>query len=54
MKCPKCEQELIWGGDNDYEDYGSEGDGIVSNNTCFNEECDVESVIIYKEYSGNN
>lgn len=53
MKCPKCEQELICGGDNDYEDYGREGDGIVSNNTCFNEECDVESVIIYTEHSGN-
>ena len=47
MKCPKCSKELIWGGDNDYEDYGVEGDGIVSNNSCLNEECDVETVIIY-------
>ncbi len=49
MKCPKCSKELIWGGDNDYEDYGVEGDGIVSNNGCPNEECDVETVIIYTE-----
>ena len=47
MKCPKCSTELIWGGDNDYEDYDAEGDGIVSNNGCPNEECDVETVIIY-------
>ena len=33
MKCPKCEQELIWGGGHDYEDYGEQGEGIVSNNT---------------------
>ena len=42
-----CSKELIWGGDNDYEDYGDEGDGIVSNSTCSNDECDVETVIIY-------
>ena len=47
MKCPKCEEELILGGDNDYEDYGDEGYGIVSNSTCTNDECDVETVIIY-------
>jgi hypothetical protein len=46
MKCPKCEKELIWGGDNDY---GSEGEGIVSNNSCPNDECDVDVVIIYTE-----
>ena len=42
-----CEKELIWGGDNDYEDYGAEVDGIVSNSNCTNDECDVETVIIY-------
>ena len=47
MKCPNCEKELIWGGDHDYEDYGADGDGIVSNSTCLNDECDVEMVIIY-------
>ena len=53
MKCPKCEKELIWGGDHSYEDYGIEcenqDDGIVSNNTCNNDECDVDVVIIYWE-----
>ena len=47
MKCPKCSTELIWGGGDDYEDYGADGDGVVSNNTCSNDECDVETVIIY-------
>jgi len=53
MKCPKCEEELLWGGDHSYEDYGIEcenqDDGIVSNNTCNNDECDVDVVIIYTE-----
>ena len=47
MKCPKCSKELIWGGDDNYEDYGIEGVGIASNSTCSNDECDVEIVIIY-------
>ena len=47
MKCPNCEKELIWGGDHDYEDYGEEGEGIVSNSSCPNDECDVVTVIIY-------
>lgn len=25
---------MIWGGDNSFEDYGYEGDGIVANLTC--------------------
>lgn len=53
MKCPKCEEELMWGGDEAYEDYGidceNQDDGIVSNCTCLNDECDVETVIIYKK-----
>ena len=55
MKCPNCEKELNWGGDHDYEDYGydgreeysEEGEGIVSNSTCNNDDCDVDMVIIY-------
>lgn len=46
MKCPKCEKELIWEDDNDY---GAEGEGIVSNNSCPNDECYVDMVIIYTE-----
>ena len=47
MKCPKCQKELIWGGDHSYEDYDLEGDGVISNNSCSNDECDVETVLIY-------
>ena len=48
MKCTECSQNLIWGGDHTYEDYGMEGDGIVTNCTCPNEECEVEQILIYK------
>jgi len=34
MKCWHCNEEVIWGGDHDYEDYGMEGEGIVSNLSC--------------------
>jgi len=48
MKCPTCSKEMIWGGDHSYEDYGiDDEDGIVSNLACPNEECSVETVIIY-------
>ena len=47
MKCNKCNEELIWGGDHDYEDYGLEDLGIVSNYSCPNSLCDVETIIIY-------
>ena len=47
MNCPKCNKELVWGGEHSYEDEEMEGEGIVLNNTCLNEDCDVETVIIY-------
>lgn len=47
MKCPNCKKELIWGGDNSYEDYDEEGDCVISNNSCSNDECDIETVLIY-------
>ena len=50
MICPECKQEIIWGGDHNYEDYGLEGEGIVSNYSCPNESCDVESILIYKTF----
>ena len=34
MQCWHCQIELIWGGDHNYEDYGKEGEGIVSNFSC--------------------
>lgn len=39
MDCWHCKNELIWGGDHDYEDYGLEGEGIVSNLSC--SKCDA-------------
>ena len=39
MNCWHCNKELIWGGDHDYEDYGMEGEGIVSNFSCSNCDC---------------
>lgn len=45
MKCPSCDGDLIWGGDHSYEDYGLEGEGIVTNYSCHSEGCDLETVI---------
>ena len=46
MKCI-CNTELICGGAHDYEDYGEEGDGIVTNYTCINKKCEVDTVLTY-------
>lgn len=48
MKC-QCGKELIWGGDNMYEDCNIEGEGIVSNLSCPNDDCLVEGVNIYSK-----
>ena len=53
MEC-QCGNELIWGGDHDYEDYGLDGDGIVSNLSCPSDECDVEAVYVYRNLSEEN
>lgn len=37
--CPRCGYSLIWGGDFSFDDYGLEGDGIISNFTCSNPNC---------------
>ena len=39
MKCWHCGTELTWGGDFTFEDYGLDGEGIVSNLSCPNELC---------------
>ena len=44
MKCGHCGNDLIWGGDHTYEEYGLDGDGIVSNLSC--SVCPAE-VLIY-------
>ena len=36
MNCWHCKEELIWGGDHDFEDYCMDGEGIVSNLHCPN------------------
>ena len=41
MNCWHCNEELIWGGDHSYEDYGMDEDGIISNFSCSNEDCEV-------------
>jgi len=49
IKCNFCQEQLIWGGDDDNEAYGLEGDGIVSNYSCQNQDCNVKTIVIYKE-----
>jgi len=44
MKCWHCKSDLIWGGDHTYEEYGLDGDGIVSNLSC--SKCPAE-VLVY-------
>ena len=34
MNCWHCKTELVWGGDFTFEEYGLEGEGIVSNLSC--------------------
>ena len=51
MVCSNCQKELIWGGDNTYDDYDIEdADGIVSNYSCHNDDCGVETIIIYTKF----
>ena len=51
MKCWHCNNKLIWGGDFDYEDYGMDGEGIISNLSCPNKLCNafVEVFLPLKE-----
>tara|TARA_R110000744_G_scaffold66788_1_gene136427 strand:- start:191 stop:367 length:177 start_codon:yes stop_codon:yes gene_type:complete len=48
-KC-MCGEELIWGGDHTYEECGYEGEGIVSNLSCSNDECPVEVVFMHQGF----
>ena len=45
MNCWHCNSKLIWGGDHSFEDYGIEGEGIVSNLSC--NKCPVEVLVYY-------
>ncbi len=39
MKCWHCNTELIWGGDADFSDEFSNSEGIITNLSCPNSEC---------------
>ena len=43
--CKTCGSETIWGGDHTLEDYGKEGEGIVSNYSCSNLECETTLLV---------
>jgi len=49
MNCWHCNHELIWGGDHDFEDYGMEDEGIVTNLSC--PECGA-FVLVYSSNPG--
>ena len=49
IKCNFCEEELIWGGDHDYPEEDDDDDGIVSNYSCPNQDCNVEMIVIYTQ-----
>ena len=48
MICPFCRKEAIHSGDHDYEDYGMDTEGIVSNGVCTNKECEVDLILLYR------
>ena len=49
MKCWHCQTELIWGCDFDFEDYGIEGEGIVSSFSCPNCPVTAEVYLPFEE-----
>ena len=54
MKCWHCGHDLIWGGDhdidNDGDDFPLRGEGIVTNLSCSNDECNTH-VEVYHYYN---
>jgi len=53
MNCWHCNNQLIWGADFDYRDYGIDEEGIVSNFSCSNEACDVHVEVYLPMGEGN-
>ena len=49
FKCPNCNVDFIWGGDHMFEDYGMEENGIVSNLSCSNQDCEIY-VLLYQPF----
>tara|TARA_R100000742_G_C4164454_1_gene4888 strand:+ start:272 stop:454 length:183 start_codon:yes stop_codon:yes gene_type:complete len=54
MNCWHCKSELIWDGDHSYEDHCIDGDGIVSNLSCSDDECGVETILVYYKIDEDN
>ncbi len=56
MRCPNCNVDFIWSGDHMFEDYGMDGDGIVSNLCCSNPDCEIWILLYnpFKEESNGN
>jgi hypothetical protein len=47
MECYHCKSDLIWGGDHDIEDLDTGGDGILTNLSCSNEDCNTHVEIYH-------
>jgi len=45
--CYNCEADMIWGNDFDFDDFGYEGEGIVSCFTC--PKCDTYAEFVIPE-----
>ena len=50
MKC-YCGNNLVWGGDAMYDECGMDGEGVVSNLSCFNEDCLISLVLVHTDIS---
>jgi hypothetical protein len=50
MNCYICNQKLIWNNDFSTEEYGIEKEGIVTVLSCSNDECEVETVEVYRTH----
>lgn len=48
MKCWHCDEEVMWNTDFSFEEYGYDGDGLVSILTCSNPICNAEYEIRLK------
>ena len=48
MKCYHCNNKLIWNSDFDYEDFGLDGEGVVTSLSC--SKCNAYVEV----YSGDN
>ena len=52
MECYHCGSDLYIGGDHDIEDLDTDGDGILTNLSCSNEDCNTH-IEIYHYFNNN-